>query len=424
MAIEVSRRWLPSLSAGGTRANRRGCDYEAYVPDPVSSRSFVLEGSVAADVSDAEAAIRRLNAEAGALVDTEGIARLLLRAEAVASSRIEGLEVGARRLLRAEVARGLGASGLDVTATEVLRNIDAMTWAVTEVAGRDRVAVADVLDIHRRLLEGTRLSHHAGRVRTEQNWIGGRGTNPCSAVYVPPPPEELERLLVDLCEFSSSDDLPPVAQAAVAHAQFETIHPFADGNGRTGRALIHVILRRRGVAPRVVPPISLILATQFDDYIGGLVATRYIGPADAPGAQAGINRWIGIFAAACTRAVHDAGMYERTVQAIEAGWRERLSRVRKGSATDLLLTFLAARPIVTVGGAAGTIGRSFEATNNAIDRLVATGILRPVTVGRRNRAFEAVEIIDAFSELERRTASPEGDTLVARPARRVPRRRA
>ncbi len=419
MAIQVSRRWSPSPS-GGTRADRRGCNYNAYIPDPIVDRRILLDGSVAADVSDSEAAIRELNTTSLALVNTEGIARLLLRAEAVASSRIEGLEVGARRLLRAEAARGLGESKVDVTAEEVLRNIEAMNWAVTEVAVRDRVTVADLLEIHRRLLEGTRLSAYAGLIRTEQNWIGGSGSNPCGAAFVPPPPEELDDLLADLCDFSSTDDLPAVAQAAIAHAQFETIHPFVDGNGRTGRALIHVILRRRAVAPRVVPPISLILATRSAEYVNGLVATRYLGPAEAPEAHAGMNRWIGIFAAACTRAVADAVAYEDRIRDIQAGWSERLGRFRRGSATDLLLPVLTATPIMTVGGAAAAIGRSFEATNNAFERLVSTGILHPVTVGRRNRAFEAPQIVEAFSQLERRLASPEADTQVAPPTRRVP----
>ena len=108
--------------------------------------------------------------------------------------------------------------------------------------------------MHERLLAGTRLERYAGRLRAVQNWIGGSSFNPCSAAFVPPPPEHVRALMADLCEFCNQDTLPAVAQAAMAHAQFETIHPFVDGNGRTGRALIHVILRRRGLAPRLVPP--------------------------------------------------------------------------------------------------------------------------------------------------------------------------
>jgi len=122
-----------------------------------------------------------------------------------------------------------------------------------------------LLDFHQRLLAGTRLDAHAGAIRQEQNWIGGSSYNPCSAAFVPPPPEYVPDLLDDLCQFCNSDDIPAVAQAAIAHAQFDTIHPFVDGNGRTGRALIHLVLRRRGLATRVLPPVSLVLATWADD---------------------------------------------------------------------------------------------------------------------------------------------------------------
>ncbi|MFV1971604.1 MAG: Fic family protein [Acidimicrobiia bacterium] len=98
-------------------------------------------------------------------------------------------------------------------------------------------------------------------VRERQNWIGGSSYNPCSAVFVPPPPDHVDGLVQDLIEYVNGDEHSPLVQAAIAHAQFETIHPFADGNGRTGRALIHVILRRRGLSPTFVPPISLVLAT-------------------------------------------------------------------------------------------------------------------------------------------------------------------
>ena len=124
-----------------------------------------------------------------------------------------------------------------------------------------------LLEVHRRLLAATHLSEHAGRVRTIQNWIGGSSYNPCNAAFVPPPPESVAPLLEDLCAFCNEDQLPAVAQAAIAHAQFETIHPFVDGNGRVGRALIHLVLRRRGLAPRALPPISLVLATRANDYI-------------------------------------------------------------------------------------------------------------------------------------------------------------
>jgi Fic family protein len=423
MAKVIRRRWIGDSGPGVARRDRQSCDYEAYVPDPLTLRTFPHSAETAADVADAERAIATLDARASALLDTEALARILLRAESVASSRIEGLEVGARRLLRAEAAMKLGEPPSDVTAAEVLANIDAMATAIRGIGPGDLITVEALLEFHRRLLAGTRLDAHAGRIRTEQNWIGGSSYNPCSAAFVPPPPQLVRDLLEDLCAFCNTDALPAVAQAAIAHAQFETIHPFADGNGRTGRALIHLVLRRRGLATRVLPPVSLVLATWSDDYVAGLQATRYRGPASSPAAQDRTDQWIGRFAAASQRAVADASSFERRAQQLQDAWRARLGRVRAGSATDLLVHVLPGAPIVTAQSAAGLVNRSFKAANDASARLTDAGILRQVNIGRRNRAFEAPEVIEAFTALERKLASPRGDTRVSEPARRVPRRR-
>ena len=424
MSELLKRHWQAQVTGAGlSRRDRRSCDYAAYVPDRLVGRGFALGGDVAADVADAEAAIMRLNAEARALVNTEALARILLRAESVASSRIEGLEIGARRLLRAEAVRSAREPSSDVTATEVLANIDAMLYGVERVGPDDQITVDVLLEIHRRLLAGTRLQAHGGRFRQVQNWIGGSDYNPCSADFIPSPHELVASLMDDLCAFCSTDELPAVAQAAIAHAQFETIHPFVDGNGRTGRALIHLVLRRRGLAVRVLPPVSLVLATLAHDYVNGLTATRYAGSPSSHEAVEGLNRWIATFAGACTRSVADATDFESRAAELEARWRERLGRVRANSATDRLLHRLAGAPVLTVESAAALIGCTYNPASEAIQRLVQAGILRQITTGRRNRAYEAPAIIDAFTELERQLASPGRDTRTSAPARAVPSRR-
>ena len=331
--------------------------------------------------------------------------------------------MGGRRLLRAQAARQLGEEPRDVTALEVLGNIEAMLWAVEAVPPGGAISVEIVLEAHRLLLAGTRLAEHAGRTRTVQNWIGGSDYNPCAAAFVPPPHELVDELLSDLAAFCNDDSLPAVAQAAIAHAQFETIHPFVDGNGRTGRALIQLVLRRRGLAPRILPPISLILATWPRDYVAGLTGTRYEGAPDSEEGLAGINRWIALVASACRRAAEDAARFEEQLRALQDSWRERLRTVRRGSAADLLLGALPGASLLTATTASDLIERSFQATSQAIDRFVEAGILKQVTVGRRNRAFEAPELIEAFAALERQLASPEGDTLVSEQIRSVSRRR-
>lgn len=420
----IKARWDPAgADSGLPRRARQGCDYEAYVPDRLVGRIWTLHGDTAADVADAERAVERLQREARSLADSEAVARLLLRAEAVASSRIEGLEVGGRRLLKAQLALGLGDDPRDVTATEVLGNVEAMRWATETVAEADVITVEHLLEIHRRLMAGTRLEHVGGHVRREQNWIGGSSYNPCSAAFIPPPDDRVDELLHDLCAFCNDDALPAVAQAAIAHAQFETIHPFADGNGRTGRALIHVLLKRRGLASAVVPPVSLVLATWSEDYVDGLTATRSSSEPDTSEAIDGLNRWIALFAAAVARAVHDAGDYERQVREIQDRWREAVGKVRSDSAVLRLIEALPGAPLVTVQSAAAMIDRSVQATNQAIALLLDNGVLKQTTIGKRNRGFEASDLIDAFTALERQLASPEADTRVSPPARNVPYRR-
>src|SRR5215469_5442892 len=144
MAKVLHRHWITDASAGLARRDRRSCDYEAYVPDLLTSRKITFDGDTAADIADAERAIAVLDAQASTLVDTEALACILLRAECVASSRIEGLEVGARRLLRAEAAVDLGEQPTDVTAAEVLANIDAMASTIKQIGPGDPITV-DIL---------------------------------------------------------------------------------------------------------------------------------------------------------------------------------------------------------------------------------------------------------------------------------------
>lgn len=424
MARREERFWEGAARSGLSRRDRTGGRYEVYVPDPLVGRRFLFDAGAATDVSDAERAIVQLDAQSAALADTEALARLLLRTESVASSKIEGLVVGARRLLRADAARASGEDAVDVTAAEVLGNIEAMTFALQTVQIGSQITVPMLLETHRRLLEGTALGdNHGGRIRTAQNWIGGSSYNPCSAVFVPPPPEMVEDLLLDLCVFCNYDSLPPVAQAAIAHAQFENIHPFADGNGRVGRALIHMIFRRRGLTQRVSPPVSLVLATHAQDYLEDLRATSYIGDPASQDAVAGVNRWLGTFAGACARAAADAIQFEQRIARIQEHWRERLGSIRADSAAMRLLEVLPGAPVITLASARAMIGRSLPTTMEGMRRLVEAGIVSPVNLGRqRKQIYEAREIIDVFTALERQLASPAGDTKVQRPNRPVPSR--
>ncbi|MEU4829775.1 Fic family protein [Streptosporangium sp. NPDC023615] len=418
MAEYIDASW-PGLSNGATRAERRPCDYRAYVPDPLVGRPLRLSGQRSADIGDVERRLLVLNMSERPLVGLEALARLLLRAEAVASSFIEGLQIDVRCLAKADVAARSGVEAHDDTARAVLGNVRAMESAL-KLADASSIRVDDVLELHRKLLEGTRDAPLGGLIRTEQNRVGGTGMSPCTADFVPPPPDRVPDLLEDLCAYMSGDDHPALVQASIVHAQFETIHPFVDGNGRTGRALIHLILRRRGLATRFVPPISLILASHANAYIAALTTYRYEGDADSPEAQEAIGICIDRFIADTARAIADTDRFGMELDALEAEWRRKAGKVRAASSVDLLLRMLPSAPVLTVTTAAELIGRSVQRANDAINHLVAAGVLKQTTIGRRNRAFETPDLIKALTGFERALAGPLGDTRQAPPTRPVP----
>jgi len=236
---------------------RRACNYDTFLPDPLAGFEPILTASAIGVVSDAERRLQRLGSGSAAALSP--LARLLLRTESIASSKVEGLQVDARDLARGE-ARADTSGKLNATTAEVLANIDAMGLAIDEATSVERFGTDQIVAIHRQLMTAAPNARVAGQIRTVQNWIGGNAHNPCGADFVPPPPEQVEPLLADLCDAMVDESLPPLVQAALVHAQFETIHPFDDGNGRTGRTLIHVVLRRRGLAEVFVPPVSVAFA--------------------------------------------------------------------------------------------------------------------------------------------------------------------
>ncbi|HEX9243983.1 MAG TPA: Fic family protein [Anaeromyxobacter sp.] len=404
-----NRRWEADFSAPGAKKNRRSFTYKAFVPDALEGFAPSLPAATVALVSDAEQTVQTLNLDPPQLASLEVVARRLLRAEAVASSSIEGLKISQRRLAEAE----LGADDArDVTAKSVLGNVAAMDAALELGSSKAALQVSDVLEIHRLLMESTDHPDRAGKLRTTQNWIGGTSYNPLNAVFVPPPPELVESLMEDLVRFASRSDLPAAVQAAVAHAQFETIHPFGDGNGRTGRALIHVVLRRRGLTPRFVPPVSLVLATNASEYIAGLTAFR----------EGRLTGWLDGFARALRSAAKKSADLARDIAAMQAAWRQRAGNPRADSSAEGLIVALPAYPVLTAASAAKVLDRSVQAANTALAVLENAGVLKQVSLGRRNRAFEAPELLNLVSAFERELAIPDTGGSPPRP-RHAARRR-
>jgi len=391
-ARRVSLIWQHDPTLYAPARYRKACGYEAYIPAPLAELQLSLQAATAGVVSDAEQAIQRLNATADPLLVP--LARLLLRTESIASSKVEGLQVGVPELARAE-ARAQAGQRVGPAALEVLANIDAMQLAVDQAARAQVFTIGQITAIHTKLMAHLiNASRVAGVIRTTQNWIGGNDYTPCGADFVPPPPEHVMPLLGDLCDAINDDALPPLVQAALVHAQFETIHPFVDGNGRTGRALVQVILRRRGVAPDYVPPISVVLANAKARYVAGLNDFR----------AERVEAWVEHFAAAAAGAARLADTYIGRVRALVQAWRDQLRASghvpRVDAAAWALIDVLPAHPVLTAPIAAAATGRGKAPVYDAIRQLVEAGVLVPLGSGARNQAWEAVGLLEVIAGIE------------------------
>lgn len=379
----ISRIW--EGSGYGPRRDRKPFRYQAYVPDAIGDWEQPLQTAAAQAVANATAALTALQtARSGP--DLEALAAPLLRSEALGSSFIEGLRASNKRLALAAYE----PRAADATARAVLGNLRAMERAVEVGTASSPVRLADLLNLHRTLLDGTPEERFAGVIRTSQNWIGGRGLSPADATFIPPPEDRVKPLLDDLVEFVNLDDVPAVAQAAIAHAQFETIHPFGDGNGRAGRCLIHVILRRRGVTPLIAPPVSVILAANARRYIGGLVDFR----------EGRIDDWIGYFADTTTAAVEATTRLWAAIDRLLDDLIERAGSPRSDSVARKIVVGLPAQPVVSADTAAERYGVTATAARGALNRLEQTGVLVPARVGRRRGrewiSEELFRLLDAF----------------------------
>jgi len=388
MARFVKKRWVADPNSFGGRRDRASGTSEAYLPERIASSDLLVRASTAALLSDAEQALLRLNENPPVLGNLEAVARRLLRAESVASSRIEGLVLSHRRLAKAELA---GPEARDETAAAVLANIHAMEQAIRLGASTTAWTIAAIAELHRTLMADGPLAPTAGRLREVQNWIGGGSLSPRDAEFIPPPPEEVEPALSDLCRFLDRRDLSPAFQAAVAHAQFETLHPFADGNGRVGRALIHSVLRRRGLVVQVLPPLSLILGRHGKAYVRGLTAYR----------AGNWDDWLELFAASLAESVAEARRLAIALAQLQDQWRAQVGHPRSDSAAAAIIELLPSHPMITIAVLQERTGRSKQGINEAVARLQEAGVLAQITVGKRHRAWEAVgllELVDAFEK--------------------------
>lgn len=354
--------------------------YEAAIPPAIAGLDVPLTSETLALTDEASTEIARFDAELGA--DLAPYAPLLLRSESAASSKIENLTASAKAIALAELG-----DPTKHNAGIIVANTRAMQAALALADSLDEQAI---LDMHETLI-GPSHPEWVGRWRGEQVWVGGSNYGPHGAQFVPPRHERVPAAMSDLVAFMHRDDIPALVQATIAHAQFETIHPFPDGNGRTGRALIHSLLRAKRLTRTVTVPVSAGLLTDTDAYFASLTAYREGNPTTI----------IELIAEATIRAVDNGRTLASDLSTIREGWNERIT-VRRGAAAHRLADLLVRQPVVDSPLVQNELGVAATNVNTAIDHLEEKGILTKVSGNYRNRKWAAPEVLAALDEFAER----------------------
>lgn len=366
-------------------AELRARPYRASLPSTITAMTFDLSAQTLADADDAARAITRFDAEYEDF--PAPFTGVLLRTESASSSEIEHLTAGARAISEAEIDERINGN-----APQIVRNVRAMQAAV---ALADDIGNDTIIAMHRELLDDV-TPGLVGRYRQEQVWIGGR--LPHLAAFVPPHHERVHDGMDDLVTFVRRTDLPLLVQAAIAHAQFETIHPFPDGNGRTGRALVQAILRRGGLLRHVTIPVSSGILTDLDGYFGALDAYR----------GGNVDAIVDVFAQAALSGLGNAERLAGEIRSLQTGWDDRMRGLRADATARKITRLSIERPVLNARLVTTETGASAPVIANAFAQLVELGILRPGNSKRRNRIWVNIEMVDAL------------DAFAARSGRRPP----
>jgi Fic family protein len=359
--------------------------YRAYVPDPLPPR-IAWSDALAANLSRADRAVGRLAGEGRRLPNPHLLIRPFVRREAVLSSRIEGTQATLGELLAAEAGASVERSREDLR--EVANYVVALEYGVARVAALP-LSLRLVKELHGKLMRGAPGDAATpGEFRRSQNWIGPAGCTLADATFVPPPPDRLMDCLGAWERFLHDDALPPLVHAAVAHSQFEAIHPFLDGNGRVGRLVITLLLVERQVLPSPLLYLSAFFEATRPEYYARLSGVTERGEWE---------EWLGYFLRGVAGQAEDALGRIQRIDTLVAGWRERIaaapSRVPERS-LDLFIE----NPFWTVNRLARRLGVAFTTAQRAIDRLEAAGVVRLASEARRNRVYCARAVLEILEE--------------------------
>lgn len=372
-------RWEPQGRRYAGGALPKYGTYHPAVPISIADLILDLPPSVMAEAESASREIARFDAELGG--EIAPFASVLLRSESAASSQIENLSASARAIGEAELPGGKAKRNAEM----IVANTAAMKAAVALSAAVDADAI---LAMHRALMINE-PRHTPGQFRTEPVWIGS-GSTPIGATFVGPRHELITGGIADLIAFTRRTDAPTLPQIAVGHAQFETIHPFTDGNGRTGRALVQALLRNKGLTRQVTVPVSAGLLADTDAYFAALTSYREGDAAPI------VER----FSRATVLAIANGRQLVSDIRDIRENWKGVIS-ARSDSAVWKVADLLTRRPVVNAALLAQELGIESTNAHRYLNPLTEAGILIETTNGPRNRVWRSPDVLaalDAFAE--------------------------
>lgn len=372
--------WVSRSSFGPSAAIHAGTvQYESSVPPTIADRTPAIDPEVGAVAEEAIRELSRFDAELGYQI--AGFAPVLLRSEAASSSQIENLTASARAIFSAELGARSGSN-----AELIAANTSAL---ITALEGAELISGESIQTIHRVLME-RQSPHTPGEFRNEQVWIGTRSDSPIGAEFVPPHHSRVADLVEDLTEFAGRTEVPAMTAIAITHAQFETIHPYTDGNGRTGRAIVQAMLRQRGITRNVAVPVSAGLLADVPRYHRALTEYR----------NGNVDPIVRIFAEATFRAVDNSTQLVSDLRGIRQGWNSKLT-ARRNSNAWRLLDILIEHPVLNSAAAAEELGVAQPNIYPPLKALVDAGIAKSKAehgLGPFWRSDEILTAIDAFAE--------------------------
>lgn len=402
---------LKERVSGPYRAGRAGSygptaeGYRAFHPKPLPPDPPLEHStSLLTALSAASLELGRLDGIAEILPDPDFFVYSYVRKEAVLSSQIEGTRSSLVDVLEFEAGAERRSYPRDVR--EVVNYIHALNVALERVRGNEAVTLALIQDTHRTLLRGVRGgTDKPGQLKTRQNWIGARGTSPATADYVPPPSEETPAAMAALVSFvqEGSPD-PPLLRAALVHSQFETIHPFLDGNGRMGRLLVALLLSKWGVLRRPVLYLSYFFLKNREEYARRLQRVRDDGDWEG---------WVEFFLKGVSETSIQATVTARAILALKQDHEQLVSRSIGGGRTgggQRLLGLLYYQPVVSVSWVAKQIGVTFPPASHLVDDFVEMGLLKEITGQKRNRYFRYQPYIEILEKGQPSGGKTDGAT--------------